>query len=144
MESLDTLHKLWLYNCDTSDGMQIRVSCDLQKITKLPNCKVTITYVFLTNSALLAVVSIRYTRAPTNGAPSLVWPVITLITNTYQSTGPHIGITHNTLAVTYSGPEEEIWYSLLKSFFFAKLIYSFLWSTEYITLGMRIHATLPR
>lgn len=58
------------------------------------------TYVFLTYGALLAVVSIRDTWSTTYSAAALVRAIVTLVTDTYQSTGTHIRVTHHTLPIT--------------------------------------------
>ncbi len=59
------------------------------------------TYIFLTDSALLAVVGIGHAGPPTDGAATLVRAVVTLVTDTNQGARTNVRITHNTLAITW-------------------------------------------
>ena len=60
------------------------------------------TYVLLTDGAFLAVVGIRHSWPPTDGAATLVGPIVTLVTDTHQSARAHVRITHYTLSITYT------------------------------------------
>merc|ERR1719270_2380490 len=76
--------------------------------------------VLLLDGALLAVVGVRDPRAPADDAAALVAPVVALVADPDQGTGPHIRITDGALAITlltqppygHSGllpAENEIW-----------------------------------
>lgn len=64
------------------------------------------TYIFLLYGTLFTVVCIRDSRSSTDDTAALVGAIVTLITDAHQGAGPHIGITDNTLAITWG--EERI------------------------------------
>lgn len=57
------------------------------------------TYIFLLNSTFFAIISVRNAWATANNASSLVWTIITFITNTNQSTWSHVWIANHTLSI---------------------------------------------
>ena len=68
---------------------------------------ITSSHILFLNSALLAVVSIRHAGAATDGAPPLVGPVVTLITDSHKSARAHVRVTHHTFPITCAAGRNE-------------------------------------
>ena len=51
--------------------------------------------------AFSAIVRVRDAGAPTNHAPPLVAPVVALVADPHQSTGPDVRVAHHTFAVAF-------------------------------------------
>lgn len=60
------------------------------------------THIFLLDGAFFAVVGVGHTRPPTYDAAPLIGAVVTLIANTHQCAGSDVGITDDTLSITWT------------------------------------------
>lgn len=60
-----------------------------------------ISYIFLLNRALFAVVCIRHARSTANDASALIRAVVAFITNSYQCARAHIGVANDTFAIAF-------------------------------------------
>ena len=63
-------------------------------------CYFHFTYIFFHNGTFFAVVSIWNAWPSTNHTSSLIWPIVTFITDTHKCTWPNIGVTYYTFTIT--------------------------------------------
>lgn len=69
-------------------------------IALIVRTKIILTYIFLFDCALLAVIGVRDSRATTNNTATLVRAVVALIANSNKCWRSHVWVTDHTLSIT--------------------------------------------